>query len=398
MNLQKPIVYPHSAAQSLLALGIFRVITLNKIWELAHCHQSEQDDVSNDMHRFIEGIDTVMMSLGLDTLKKEIIPGGLKHLDEPVDFLVNNSLFEDKLCDVLKDQFGAFASLVFAYAQGVCLIQCLAGVFRYAGPSKLPAKRRVLVQAQRKKAREAILVLAEFLQEHASDVADELGHDLVRACKRIVPRRSSSRWTQADFAGMCRRAEPPLNAMVPHFPLIDERHARASELLRDVAGCEPGQSDWNRFESACVRSLRFLFIPPFRKVTVQVRDEVGHERRDAILPNNQFIGFWNLVRHEFDCKHVVCEFKNSRASAKDDLNQLRIYLSKPTIGRFGFLFHRGAPSQSLLQARRNAYEQSQVMILLINEIVLARLFSARVFLGSADAVLEDMKADFEVNY
>jgi hypothetical protein len=132
---------------------------------------------------------------------------------------------------------------------------------------------------------------------------------------------------------------------------------------------------------------------------VQSRGGGGHERRDAILPNRRSTPFGKLVWDEFESRHIVFELKNSeKTSSKDSLNQLRIYLSKPTIGRFGILVTRTPPGQSLLQAQRNAFEQSRILILIIDDEKLIDMMIAHVYLGSPDEVLEREKLVFEINY
>jgi hypothetical protein len=131
----------------------------------------------------------------------------------------------------------------------------------------------------------------------------------------------------------------------------------------------------------------------------QVTSKNNFERRDAILPNNQFQGFWRHIWDEFQCHHVVREFKNGvHEQSKEAINQLRIYLSKPTIGRFGLLFVRHSPAKSLLQAQKDAYEQERILILIIDDLLLCRLLQARAFLGSAEDVLENEKIKFEIDY
>jgi hypothetical protein len=117
------------------------------------------------------------------------------------------------------------------------------------------------------------------------------------------------------------------------------------------------------------------------------------------LENDGGSQFWAAVRQEFDSKHVVFEFKNSeRLRSKDALNQLRIYLSKPTIGRFGMLLTRKSPGRAVLQARRDAYEQGRVLILIIDDTHLKSLLIARAFLGRIDEQISSLKRGFEVTY
>jgi len=95
----------------------------------------------------------------------------------------------------------------------------------------------------------------------------------------------------------------------------------------------------------------------------------------------------------------VCEFKNGSSDiGKHSLNQLRIYLSKPTIGRFGLLFIRNKATNSLIQAQKDAYEQNRILVLIIDDEKLKRMLIARAYLGFAEDILEDEKVNFEVTY
>jgi hypothetical protein len=123
-----------------------------------------------------------------------------------------------------------------------------------------------------------------------------------------------------------------------------------------------------------------------------------HERRDAILTNNQFSGFWQILRHDLDCRHIVCEFKNVRRLSKTDVNQIRTYLRKPTIGRFGLMFHRSPAGESARLAQHIAYADDCSLILLIDDVSLVRLLITRAFTGSVDAALERLKVEFDTRY
>lgn len=169
--------------------------------------------------------------------------------------------------------------------------------------------------------------------------------------------------------------------------------------MEELSKCPSGRSSWAQYEDICIKALRFLFSPPFKSILIQKRTADNHERRDAILTNNQYQGFWHLIREEFGSRHVVCEFKNKQEGlSKNDLNQLRIYLLRPSIGKFGLLFVRHGLSASLIQAQRNAYEQSQMMILVITDRMLISMMKLRTFTGAAEHLLETAKARFEVEY
>ena len=131
----------------------------------------------------------------------------------------------------------------------------------------------------------------------------------------------------------------------------------------------------------------------------QVRNADGHQVRDAALPNNQYEGFWAAIRDEFQSQHIMCEFKNGGSRiGKNSLNQLRIYLRKPTIGRFGLLFIRKPSNKSLKKAQREAFEQDRTLILILDDKKVVDLIYSRCFLGSAQDFLAREKILFELDY
>jgi hypothetical protein len=186
--------------------------------------------------------------------------------------------------------------------------------------------------------------------------------------------------------------------LVPGFYELNDRRIRSQELVRELTKCPIGEPGWRKYEEVMFKILQFLFIPPFNRLSPQVRDESGHERRDVILFNNYFEGFWNQVGHEFNCRHLICELKNVAATQKKSLDQLRIYLSKRSIGRFGLLFIRNDPSASLLKARLNAYIDSNILVLIFPDNKVREMLIHRTFLDTCDFFLEKEKAQFDLLY
>jgi hypothetical protein len=389
---------------SFRALGAFRALALKHLLELYFSDlelyfSDEEEAAIDELSHFVDAAKLIAQSMGLPFDAADLFPTGLKHYDEISEFFITNTLIKDSFHLRIREHFGERAAFNFQLAQSISISSCLASVFHFVTSGMAPRHRRAKIAAERGKAIAFFEAFAQFIADQSAAIEHECGPEFSKAIRRLARVMASRRWTRTTFDAIQTHAREPLNAIVPHYPDIEDRRTRAKELINGLERCRPGRENWREYEEICIQSLRFLFVPPFRKVEVQARTNDKHERRDGILPNNQFRGFWSLVRHEFDCKHVVCEFKNNADPLeKDALNQLRIYLSKPTIGRFGLMFHRGDAGASGLQARRNAYEQSRILVLLVTDAVLVRLLGARVYLGSADAVLEDLKSDFEVHY
>ncbi|MDC7783913.1 restriction endonuclease [Priestia megaterium] len=191
------------------------------------------------------------------------------------------------------------------------------------------------------------------------------------------------------------------NIIFNDFPMYNQRLKRGRKLLEELKLCPPGHGDWRKYENICFKILREMFVPPFKKVIEQRSTESRDQRRDAVLPlnNHSYGDFWSVIKEEFNSKHIIVEFKNYKEPIKkDQLNQLRLYLSRPTIGRFGILINRFEFSKELLNARRRAFEESKILILLLDDEMLKELLYTYIYLGKAESYLEDLKTDFDLSY
>jgi CheY-like chemotaxis protein len=174
---------------------------------------------------------------------------------------------------------------------------------------------------------------------------------------------------------------------------------RGAALLRRLAACKPGRSDAKVFEALCVEILQYLFVPPLARIVAQSARSDGHDIRDAVLPNHAAGFFWESIRREFDAKHVVVEFKNYvKAVGKGEVIQLRQYLGRKSLGRFGLLMSRCPPSKSALTARAGAYGEQDILILFAEDHSIRNLIDARSHGKDPAVILQEMKEAFEIVY
>ncbi len=174
---------------------------------------------------------------------------------------------------------------------------------------------------------------------------------------------------------------------------------RAHALLARLKACSPGRKDAHSFEALCVEVLEYLFVPPLARVVAQSARSDGHEMRDALLSNTAAGYFWESIRREFDTKHLVVEFKNYvEAVSKEEVNQLRQYLGRKSLGRFGLLVSRRPPSGSALTAQADAYGGQGVLILFIDDRVIEELVAARRQGRDPSGILQELKERFEIAY
>lgn len=379
-------------------LGALRIFILNKMWEALYSESAAaSEDCLKEFSDFQEGFMLTAMTVGIAVNGQEVIPKWQLH-DKPAQFILENTVLDENLDNRISIKYGKTAALVFFLSQVMASIKLLA-VFQYVDLTGLSSFRKTLIKDERKKANDALIGFSSLLQNNLVFLEKHLKIDTGHQFFNLLSLLGKEKKTKADYTRIDNLIEPLLNCMVPEYNLIDERLDRACQIIDRLHECEPGRAQWKIYEDICIDALNFLFVPPFKRILIQQNTEDKYERRDAIMPNNQVTGFWKHVREEFQARHIVCEFKNkSENLSKKDIEQLRLYLSNKSLGRFGLLFSRQYPSSSVLTARRLAYEQAGILILPINDRVLESLLKIRAFLGDPSDLLEDHKSKFEIEY
>jgi CheY-like chemotaxis protein len=181
--------------------------------------------------------------------------------------------------------------------------------------------------------------------------------------------------------------------------VADLARDRGREILARLTSCPAGRAHARQFEAICVVILDYLFVPPLGQIISQPPRAGGHDIRDAVLANNASDYFWSRLRQELDARFVVAEFKNYTTPVrKNEVIQLRIYLKRRTLGRFGLLLSRLPPSQSALQARADAYADQECLILFLEDTILQEMIELRRKGRDPARVLQLIKEQFELDY
>jgi hypothetical protein len=245
---------------------------------------------------------------------------------------------------------------------------------------------------------EGLKQVADLLDENEFFSTLVFGPDFVGGCRRLS---SAIRAVVVDnnaHAEFHTALGEAIAAIYPQWVFLKELQARARRFKQALGGCPTGKDHYRKYEALCEDILEFVFVPALRSVRSQVRTVDGLHRRDAILTNTRHDGFWETLRQEFDCKHIICEFKNWGTANKDAVEQLQIYLMRKSIGRFGIILCR-KKSKSMTDAQRCAYRDNPSMyIMVLDDILVSHLLDCRVYLGAPDVFLEEQKYEFEVSY
>ena len=375
-----------------------RTLAALRAWEAFLAPESEVSNAIEIMWDYILGAQIIAESLGVTLSPEDVTP---KEPDPKylVLSLGENCVTYDRIGPLLESVYGEHAAFVFRITQMLFIASFITDVYRQVRLRDTAKERKREVERDREIADEFLSTLTNLIRTTDTTLPVVFSREVHNSILRLADFLQSSKPSIARFEKVYQITDRLTDQLLPHFPFIAERLHRAKNLTVELRQCSVGPKGWKAYEETCINILQFLFVPPFTNVMVQVRTSDGHERRDAIIFNDQRSQFWSSIRSEFDSRQIVCEFKNTaRPLDKDSLNQLRIYLSNPAIGRFGLLFHRKEAKTNLKKAQRRAYEQSRILILLLDDDLVRKLLFARAFLGTTESVLATQKRDFEITY
>lgn len=314
-------------------IAVYRVLFVKSVWELEKLRGNVTQIRGNAVFA-INGVYFFCSSLGLDVTEIDVNPAGSNWLN-PVLHFRENCFTHDRLAQDIEFAYGLSARRVFELAQYITIISYVSSLLEHFSDGEYG-------EHLNNQSRQAVELFYEFakLWDMSKYEASLLGNEAAREMNLLTDLIVKEFiQNQDNYRQVHLFASKTINKLAPIVEEMGNRAVRSVQLLSELKACKPGIKNWKDYEDICIKIIKFLFIPPFRTVLVQARTSDGHERRDAVLPNNQYTDFWSAIRQEFESKNIVCEFKNIGTKPdKSLLNQLRIYLSKPTVGRFGLLF------------------------------------------------------------
>lgn len=380
-------------------LGLYSPIFVCKMTEFSLSLEDELYEQIPMFREAFEGLQLISSSLDLDCAPVNMKEDNFDSL-RPITSLVYCCLMDVKVSDKLKELYDPIAELNYSLLlwtnMALIISDCL---------NKFSNPEDIKILDRRKIIQEEIIAGEQYLSEYCLFLKDreKVLNIMFPGVSDITPKILSMLENNQVTRNSCgifnSFIESLIDLLIPNYYEISFRFEKGLELIEEINHCKRGKIHWRQYEKLGIKILRFLFVPPFIKVYKQPRTEIGDSKRDAVLPNNQFSGFWNLLRHEFESKHIICEFKNyASTTGKEELNQLRLYLSKPTVGRFGLLFVRDKPKKQLLEARKRAYEEHRILILILDDETVKKMIKMRAYSGSPEEILEQLKIEFELKY
>jgi hypothetical protein len=130
----------------------------------------------------------------------------------------------------------------------------------------------------------------------------------------------------------------------------------------DTAGAD------KKFEDLIGDVIKYCFFKALTNVQPRSRDLSGKVIRDWVAANHTAIGFWQMVRQQYDATQVIWECKNYRELGAEDFHQISYYMN-PVIGRLAIVAYRGGPEikKTYFEHIRRISVDKKGMVLLIGE-------------------------------
>jgi hypothetical protein len=320
------------------------------------------------------------------------------HYDKIISSYLLSSIENDTLLEKISENFGDDIAILYFFLSFIIAIHFVCSIRQHIDTTEDIAKeRRKLILSELEHGDQFIHSYFEYSFSDSLTLSKFLPPDVFNLLKKFETQKSNK---EIDYNSMGKASFEIIDLLYPGYNETVYNLRKSHEFIERLSSCRPGYASWKKYENLSIEMLRYLLIPEFNTFFFQNRTEDGHQVRDAILPNVRYDGFWNSIRNEFSSKNIVVEFKNGikRGRDKNALNQLRIYLSKKTIGRFGFLFVRNKPSASLLLARKLAYQESDILILIIDDTLLKKLLVCKALMSSCNELLQKEKVRFEIEF
>jgi len=357
----------------------------------------DENDFAEKLEDWLQNFMFLAESLNIPISHVSDILSDDHHFDKLISSYINSSQNNNSIHEKIFENYGKEISEYYKLITEILTVNYIASFFLHKPKFNLKDDRDKVINSEYKKGAQ---FLKDFLKKPTEIDFLKMKYFSFESLELYISLFKYKNSKRINYVSLYEISLEIVNILFPGYDEVDYNLKISSDLFAKLDSCKCGVKDWCLYEQTCVEILRFVFIPEFNLLYFQKRTENGHQVRDVILPNTKQKGFWGSLKHEFNSKNIVIEMKNGIAKNinKDSINQLRIYLSKKTIGRFGLLFIRNKPSKSLLIARKMAYEESGILILIVDDKLLKKLILGRVWFGSCKDILQKEKIKFEIDY
>ena len=193
------------------------------------------------------------------------------------------------------------------------------------------------------------------------------------------------------------QSSSPLTRLFSDADLARPR-TETDALIQRLRNCTPGKADWLDFQRIVRDVLELLFVPPLGRPIWESVDRSRANRRDIILPNHAFDGFWKYMRETYKADYIVFDAKNYKGPiTKPQALQIANYLKPDGAGMFAIIAARNGANASCRQTIREQWTAYRKMIVLLNDDDIEDMLRAKGSNGSPEELLGDVIQEFRLS-
>ena len=200
------------------------------------------------------------------------------------------------------------------------------------------------------------------------------------------------------FSDQIRNLAPsPITRLYSQAELARPRK-ETDALIQRLRKCPPGRADWLDFQRIVKDVIENLFVPPLGRPIWESADASGANRRDIILPNYAFDGFWKYMRETYKADYIVVDAKNYKGGiTKAQALQIANYLKPDGAGMFAIIAARNGANTSCKQTIREQWTAYRKMIVLLTDDDIEDMLRAKGSNGSPEELLGTVIQDFRLS-
>lgn len=147
-----------------------------------------------------------------------------------------------------------------------------------------------------------------------------------------------------------------------------------TELCKELRSLKRGKVTSSAYEDLCERIIKYLFFTQLSGWHRQKRTHDGLSRVDFICRIKPGIDFWDFVITHLNSRYILFEFKNYRASVKQEqILTTEKYLLEKGLRRIAIVMSRAGSSKSAMKMAQGAMREHGKLILVLDDDLVCRM-------------------------
>ena len=172
----------------------------------------------------------------------------------------------------------------------------------------------------------------------------------------------------------------------------------SDKLLKRLASCKPGKSDWSVYQKLIRDIFEFLFTPPLDPPIWESSDLSKVNRRDLIFPNYTSDGFWKFLRDSYSADYIVVDSKNYKHKIKKpQVLQIANYLKPHGAGMFAIITSRMGCDAGCMTTLRELWAADRKLIIVLTDNDIEVMLVASGSHGEPEKVIGQVIQEFRLS-